>query len=42
MAKYKILIHTGDKIGAGTDSNISVIFRGVLGSTKEYRLNGHI
>lgn len=42
MAKYHFKVHTGDEIGAGTDSNIFVVLRGVRGRTGEYRLNGCI
>lgn len=40
--KYEISVYTADERYAGTDSNIFLIFRGVLGRTQEYRLNGHI
>ncbi len=31
--KYKILVHTGDVSGAGTDANVSIILYGTLGDT---------
>ena len=31
--KYKIIVHTGDVSGAGTDANVSIILYGTLGDT---------
>ncbi len=31
--KYKIIVHTGDVSGAGTDANVSIILYGSLGDT---------
>lgn len=42
MATFEFEIHTGDEYLAGTDSNIFVVFQGVLGKSHEYRLNGNI
>lgn len=42
MSEYKFKVHTGDEYQAGTDSNIFVILQGVLGKSREYRLNGNI
>lgn len=30
---YKIIVHTGDESGAGTDANVSIILYGTLGDT---------
>jgi hypothetical protein len=39
---YRVDVYTGDKYGAGTDSNIFLTIHGERGQTKECRLNGHI
>ena len=30
---YKVIVHTGDVSGAGTDANVSIILYGTLGDT---------
>ncbi len=39
---YEVSIKTGDKTGAGTDSNIYLTLDGVLGRTKEIQINQFI
>ncbi|MEW5309958.1 MAG: hypothetical protein WDW38_001797 [Sanguina aurantia] len=39
--RYKVSIRTGDKKGAGTDSDISVMLIGADGSSKETKLESH-
>ena len=39
---YSVRIHTGDKFGAGTDSNIFLSIKGTQGYIGEQRLNGLI
>ncbi len=41
-ATYQMSIRTGDRSGAGTDSNIYVTLYGTKGKTREIRLNGYI
>lgn len=36
--KYKIIVHTGDASGAGTDANVSIILYGTLGDTGKREL----
>lgn len=36
--RYKVSVQTADKRGAGTDADISIIFMGNKGSSKEMRL----
>lgn len=36
--KYKIIVHTGDVSGAGTDANVSIILYGTLGDTGQRAL----
>ena len=38
MVKYKILVHTGDKRGAGTDANVFVILHGENGDSGKRKL----
>ncbi len=33
VKKYRVKVHTGDKMGAGTDANVTVSFHGPLGSS---------
>lgn len=39
--RYKVSIRTGDRKGAGTDSDVSVILIGADGSSKETKLESH-
>jgi hypothetical protein len=39
---YKVTVYTGDKVGAGTDANISIIIHGSKGQTRSITLNPYI
>ena len=39
---YKVTVYTGDKVGAGTDSNISIVIQGSKGQTPAITLNPFI
>lgn len=39
MTKYKVTVLTGDKRGAGTDADVSIVLYGNLGDSGEWKLN---
>lgn len=39
VGKYRITVFTGNKRGAGTDADVSIVLYGSLGDTGEWRLD---